>query len=163
MHVPQDPHFKAANHRRRIIQTTLLAEYAYIMAPGGILYTITDVEELGDWMASGDGSRGPRGRGLTCALWECRACGRCLERAAAVGRMRRHPPVPRPAHRTTRAHARAQKEKLDAHPLFERVPEAEVQADPAATLLLEGTEEGQKVARNGGKTWTAIYRRLAEA
>lgn len=46
----QDPHFKAANHRRRIIQTNLLAEYAYIMAPGAKLYTITDVEELGIWM-----------------------------------------------------------------------------------------------------------------
>ena len=27
----QDPHFKAANHRRRIIQRTLLAEYAYLL------------------------------------------------------------------------------------------------------------------------------------
>ena len=46
----QDPHFKGANHRRRIIQTSLLAEYAYCLAPGGLLYTITDVEELGEWM-----------------------------------------------------------------------------------------------------------------
>ncbi len=45
-----DPHFKAKNHRRRIIQQTLLAEYAYILAPGGMIYTITDVEELGNWM-----------------------------------------------------------------------------------------------------------------
>lgn len=45
-----DPHFKAANHRRRIIQPSLLTEYAHFMAPGGLLYTITDVEELGDWM-----------------------------------------------------------------------------------------------------------------
>ncbi|KAK2076074.1 hypothetical protein QBZ16_001410 [Prototheca wickerhamii] len=99
-----DPHFKAANHRRRIIQTNLLAEYAYIMAPGAKLYTITDVEELGIWM----------------------------------------------------------KEKLDAHPLFEPVPEEENAADPAAELLVHGTEEGQKVARNGGKTWTSIYRRIPD-
>lgn len=46
----QDPHFKTVNHRRRIIQMSLLAEYAYCLAPGGILYTITDVEELADWM-----------------------------------------------------------------------------------------------------------------
>jgi tRNA G46 methylase TrmB len=46
----QDPHFKVANHRRRIIQPTLLTEYAHIMAPGGWLYTITDVPELGEWM-----------------------------------------------------------------------------------------------------------------
>lgn len=49
MHV-QDPHFKTANHRRRIIQTSLLAEYAYCLALGGMLYTITDVPELGEWM-----------------------------------------------------------------------------------------------------------------
>jgi len=46
----QDPHFKVANHRRRIIQPSLLTEYAHIMAPGGWVYTITDVPELGEWM-----------------------------------------------------------------------------------------------------------------
>lgn len=50
--VLQDPHFKVANHRRRIIQPVLLTEYAHIMAPGGWLYTITDVPELGEWMVS---------------------------------------------------------------------------------------------------------------
>ncbi|KAL3721409.1 hypothetical protein ACJRO7_033840 [Eucalyptus globulus] len=33
-----DPHFKEKN------------EYAYTLAVGGIIYTITDVEELGEWM-----------------------------------------------------------------------------------------------------------------
>lgn len=51
--VLQDPHFKAANHRRRIINTNLLTEYAYVLTPGGMLYTITDVPELGEWMVSG--------------------------------------------------------------------------------------------------------------
>jgi tRNA (guanine-N7-)-methyltransferase len=46
-----DPHFKTSNHRRRIIQQSLLAEYAYTLAVGGVMYTITDVEELGTWMA----------------------------------------------------------------------------------------------------------------
>ena len=46
-----DPHFKTANHRRRIIQRSLLTEYAYTLAVGGIMYTITDVEELGTWMS----------------------------------------------------------------------------------------------------------------
>eukprot|EP00899_Mesostigma_viride_P028105 jgi/Mesvir1/847/Mv17420-RA.1 len=45
-----DPHFKAANHRRRIISRELLTEYAYLLASGGIVYTITDVKELADWM-----------------------------------------------------------------------------------------------------------------
>ena len=30
-----DPHFKEKNHRRRIITSALLAEYAYVMAVGG--------------------------------------------------------------------------------------------------------------------------------
>ncbi|CAK0784917.1 hypothetical protein CVIRNUC_008122 [Coccomyxa viridis] len=45
-----DPHFKAGTHRRRIISRAQLADYAYLLAPGGILYTITDVPELGQWM-----------------------------------------------------------------------------------------------------------------
>lgn len=44
-----DPHFKAKNHRRRIISYILLSEYAYLIRPGGRLYTITDVEELYQW------------------------------------------------------------------------------------------------------------------
>mmetsp|Transcript_18254 Transcript_18254/g.24058 ORF Transcript_18254/g.24058 Transcript_18254/m.24058 type:complete len:289 (-) Transcript_18254:217-1083(-) len=44
-----DPHFKAKNHRRRIVNTTLLTEYAYFLKPGGHLYCITDVEELHNW------------------------------------------------------------------------------------------------------------------
>ncbi|KAI8463324.1 MAG: putative methyltransferase-domain-containing protein [Monoraphidium minutum] len=98
-----DPHFKACNHRRRIIQSSLLTEYAHLMAPGGWLYTITDVPELGEWMRS----------------------------------------------------------KLEAHPMFEALPEAEVESDPAAQLLAEATEEGQKVARNGGTTYRAVFRRKA--
>lgn len=42
---------QATNHRRRIIQTTLLAEYAYLMAVGGTLYTITDVQVRALWLA----------------------------------------------------------------------------------------------------------------
>ena len=45
-----DPHFKARKHKARIITPTLLAEYAYVLRPGGILYTITDVHALHLWM-----------------------------------------------------------------------------------------------------------------
>ena len=31
---------------------TLLAEYAYVLRPGGLLYTITDVPDLHVWMTS---------------------------------------------------------------------------------------------------------------
>lgn len=45
-----DPHFKSRKHKARIISQTLLAEYAYILRPGGIVYTITDVKDLHEWM-----------------------------------------------------------------------------------------------------------------
>ncbi|KAI8011994.1 tRNA (guanine-N(7)-)-methyltransferase [Camellia lanceoleosa] len=45
-----DPHFKEKNHRRRVISPHLLDEYAYVLGVGGIIYTITDAEELGEWM-----------------------------------------------------------------------------------------------------------------
>lgn len=98
-----DPHFKEKNHRRRVISTHLLDEYAYVLRVGGIIYTITDVEELGVWM----------------------------------------------------------KECLEKHPLFEALSEDEVEADPCVKLLSSATEEGQKVARNGGMTYQAIFRRIA--
>ena len=45
-----DPHFKIRKHKARIISPTLLAEYAYVLRPGGIVYTITDVKDLAEWM-----------------------------------------------------------------------------------------------------------------
>lgn len=76
---PQDPHFKAANYRRRIIQRTLLAEYAYLLRPGGLLYTITDVEDLGNWQVGA-------GR-----LGGC--CGGCWAAAVGAGVDARRPTV----------------------------------------------------------------------
>ena len=46
--------------------------------------------------------------------------------------------------------------------MFEAIREAEVDADPAARLLTEASEEGQKVARNGGQTFRAVFRRKAD-
>ncbi|KAK3010437.1 hypothetical protein RJ639_012198 [Escallonia herrerae] len=97
-----DPHFKEKNHRRRVISPHLLDEYAYVLRVGGIIYTITDVEELGDWMQS------------------------CLE----------------------------------GHCMFEAITEEELEADPVVKLLSSATEEGQKVSRNGGQTFRAVYRRI---
>lgn len=100
-----DPHFKEKNHRRRVISPHLLDEYAYALRVGGVIYTITDVEELGEWM---------------------KAC-------------------------------------LDGHPMFESLTEGELEADPVVKLLSSATEEGQKVARNGGQTFQAVYRRIVQA
>jgi tRNA (guanine-N7-)-methyltransferase len=61
-----DPQFKPSHHRRRIVNTQLLAEYAYALdasepgsggsgrglAGGARLYTITDVEDLHNWMTA---------------------------------------------------------------------------------------------------------------
>lgn len=45
-----DPHFKKTKHKWRIISSTLLAEYAYALRVGGLIYTITDVKDVHDWM-----------------------------------------------------------------------------------------------------------------
>lgn len=45
-----DPHFKKNKHKWRIISPTLLAEYAYTLRIGGLVYTNTDVEEVHLWM-----------------------------------------------------------------------------------------------------------------
>lgn len=97
-----DPHFKKKKHKARIISHTLLAEYAFVLAPGGLLYTATDVKDLHEWMV----------------------------------------------------------EKLDAHPLFERIPNDQISSDPVVKCVLEKTEEGIKVARNNGDKFLAVYKRL---
>ena len=45
-----DPHFKARKHKSRIVSASLNSEYAFVMQPGGKVYTITDVEDLHLWM-----------------------------------------------------------------------------------------------------------------
>ncbi|KAL7746975.1 tRNA (guanine-N(7)-)-methyltransferase (tRNA(m7G46)-methyltransferase) [Sorochytrium milnesiophthora] len=100
-----DPHFKKKKHKARIISITLLAEYAYHLRVGGIIYTITDVRDLHEWMV----------------------------------------------------------EHLEAHPLFERIPDAEAEADPVVPYVRESTEEGKKVARNQGDKFLALFRRIRDA
>ncbi|KAH7095415.1 putative methyltransferase-domain-containing protein [Paraphoma chrysanthemicola] len=45
-----DPHFKQRKHKARIVSYTLNSEYAYVLRPGGVVYTITDVKDLHEWM-----------------------------------------------------------------------------------------------------------------
>lgn len=100
-----DPHFKSRKHKARIISPTLLAEYAYVLRPGGIVYTITDVKDLHEWM---------------------------------------------------KAH-------LTAFPLFESVDEETLRSEgkgPILDAVYTSTEEGKKVARNGGEKWLACFRRI---
>ncbi|KAG9239446.1 hypothetical protein BJ875DRAFT_519348 [Amylocarpus encephaloides] len=99
-----DPHFKARKHKARIVSTTLNSEYAYVVRPGGIVYTITDVEDLHLWM---------------------------------VGHFVKH---------------------LS----FERVSETEQEADECVGVMRTETEEGQKVTRNNGQKFVALFRRLED-
>ncbi|XP_050424917.1 tRNA (guanine-N(7)-)-methyltransferase [Adelges cooleyi] len=45
-----DPHFKKSKHKWRIINDTTLSEYAYVLAEGAMVYTVTDVKDLHEWM-----------------------------------------------------------------------------------------------------------------
>ncbi|KAL9126170.1 MAG: hypothetical protein Q9217_004732 [Psora testacea] len=141
-----DPHFKARKHKARIVSGTLCAEYAYVLRPGGCIWTITDVEELAGWMASrfrafgrlggmiGEGEEGEGGGGTAGEEEEVR-------------------------------------EGVDGEGMFERmqVPEEgeeEKWKDREVGMLVrcmrEETEEGKKVTRNSGKKFVSVWRRRAD-
>jgi tRNA (guanine-N7-)-methyltransferase len=63
-----DPHFKARKHKARIVSAQLNAEYAFVVRPGGCVYTITDVEELHGWIAGHFEDESLAGEGRE--LWE---------------------------------------------------------------------------------------------
>jgi len=99
-----DPHFKRKKHRQRIISGALLAEYAYVLAPGGVAYAVTDVRKLADWMFT----------------------------------------------------------RFDAHPLFGRLTDAAMGADPMVAFVRDHTDEAQRVERNGGAKFVGAWRRLPD-
>ncbi|XP_068519685.1 tRNA (guanine-N(7)-)-methyltransferase [Anas acuta] len=45
------PTSRRTKHKWRIISAALLADYGYVLRPGGLAYTITDVPEVHEWMA----------------------------------------------------------------------------------------------------------------
>ena len=65
-----DPHFKNRKHKARIISETLNAEYAYVLRPGGFMYTITDVEEYHHWILKHFRQESPGGAGGVTDLFE---------------------------------------------------------------------------------------------
>uniref|UniRef100_A0A1B6C0T8 tRNA (guanine-N(7)-)-methyltransferase n=2 Tax=Clastoptera arizonana TaxID=38151 RepID=A0A1B6C0T8_9HEMI len=99
-----DPHFKKSKHKWRIISKPLLAEYAYILANHGLIYTVTDVQDLHNWMV----------------------------------------------------------EHITEHPLFERVTDSELLKDPIINKILDCSEEGQKVTRNDGPKYLAVFRKVSD-
>ena len=50
--------------------------------------------------------------------------------------------------------------KCDAHPLFQRIDD--IEDDPCVQAMKTETEEGQKVERNKGSKYYAVYRRIAK-
>lgn len=99
-----DPHFKRQKLKWRVVSPLLLAEYAYVLGVNALVYTITDVRDVHDWMV------------------------KCFQ----------------------------------DHPLFERVSEDELVDDPCYKAIFVTTEEGMKVARNGGLKLPAVFRRIAD-
>ncbi|GJQ87783.1 hypothetical protein Trydic_g18640 [Trypoxylus dichotomus] len=99
-----DPHFKKAKHKWRIINKSLLAEYGYVLCEGGLVYTITDVRDLHEWIV----------------------------------------------------------QHFVEHPLFEQVPDVELKDDQIVEKLYSSTEEGQKVTRNNGEKFLAVFRRVSD-
>lgn len=52
-------------------------------------------------------------------------------------------------------------EKCEAHPLFRRIPDSEVEThDPCVEAMITKTEEGIKVSRNNGSKYFAVYERI---
>ena len=51
---------------------------------------------------------------------------------------------------------------FEAHPLFQRLTEDDLKADKIVEKLYESTEEGQKVTRNNGDKFLAVFRRIAD-
>ena len=64
-----DPHFKARKHKARIVSGQLNAEYAFVVRPGGKVYTITDVEELHGWIVRHFTGEWKGGQGVE-ELWQ---------------------------------------------------------------------------------------------
>ena len=51
---------------------------------------------------------------------------------------------------------------LSQHPLFRRLTAEEQHSDPVVEKLFESSEEGQKVSRNQGQKWCAVFQRVEE-
>lgn len=54
-------------------------------------------------------------------------------------------------------------DKCSKHPLFEALSADEMEADPCVQAMKVETEEGKKVARNAGRKYFAVYRRITRA
>jgi len=51
---------------------------------------------------------------------------------------------------------------MDIHPMLEKLPESENEADPCVKFMREETDEAKKVIRNEGTIWHAVFRKCEE-
>ena len=51
---------------------------------------------------------------------------------------------------------------FDNHPLFVALTREEIDNDPVIDKLYQSSEEGQKVTRNNGEKFLAVYRRISD-
>ncbi|CAD6566195.1 MAG: tRNA (guanine-N(7)-)-methyltransferase (tRNA(m7G46)-methyltransferase) [Alectoria sarmentosa] len=130
-----DPHFKARKHKARIVSSTLCAEYAYVLKPGGCVYTITDVEELGEWMRRRFAAFGSSGVGGEDDGVETRE-----GQGESVFEKVELP-----------------EEGKEGEWVVEGGEKREV--GMLVRCIREETEEGKKVSRNGGKKFVSVFRR----
>lgn len=120
-----------------------------MLKPGGLLYTITDVEEYHYWVLRHFGVLDHATTATTATTTENTTDTAQEEKGGAeegddededdensgVARVRE---------------------------LFERVSEEELAADECVKVMREETEEGKKVARNKGPKFVAVFRRLPD-
>jgi tRNA (guanine-N7-)-methyltransferase len=141
-----DPHFKARKHKARIISSSLNAEYAYLLRPGGLLYTITDVEEYHRWILNHFVNEVAIETTTTAT-----------ETVAMVGEEE--------VTSLGRSQARQHQKERDGVPeggikdLWERVSDQELERDECVIIMKECTEEGKKVSHNNGPKFVAVFRR----
>jgi hypothetical protein len=55
----------------------------------------------------------------------------------------------------------SQVEHMNAHKLFEKLTDEELENDLSYKLIQNSSEESQKVSRNAGSKWSAAYRRIS--
>ena len=137
-----DPHFKTRKHKARIVSTTLCAEYAYVLRPGGCIYTITDVEELAGWMRE-----------------------RFVEFGGG-GKMFKEVEVPEEGREgdwiDDDDEGNGGGKEVTSDKEEEEWAQERKKVAKMVKCIREDTEEGKKVTRNRGKKFVSVWRRLED-
>ena len=115
---------------------------SYVLKRGsGKIYTITDVEELHQWMARC--FDGPSSK---------------LQQSSSSIENSDQKPNPNPDENENEDDDHGES-TTGVEQLFERIPDSELANDPCVRIMSEETEEAKKVTRNGGKKFIGVWRR----